>query len=140
MLEPGKRKYNFYRKTYKKFPDLTLKLAKEIGDELGVDWSRYDLGEFRQGIKEEMEHGDMYGDIAKVHDNDYKIAAKITCAHLEEFPDYYQGLEEMEETHEQYWDEDGGDESKRKQWVANNYQEELETLKAEGITDLPAAS
>lgn len=139
-LNPGTRKFNFYRKTYKQYPELTLAKAKEIGDKIGVDWARYDLGEFRQGIKEEMEHGNEYGPVAKVHDDDFTIAARIACAHLEEFPDYYQGLEAMEGKHEAYWDEENGDETKRKQWISNNYKEEQEILKAEGITDLPAAA
>ena len=33
------------------------KEAKKIGDELGIDWSKIDLGQFQMGLKVEMEHG-----------------------------------------------------------------------------------
>ena len=37
----------FYNKDYtQKVPGLTLKRAKEIGDEIGVDWDLVDLGEW----------------------------------------------------------------------------------------------
>ena len=88
----------FYTKDYtKKWPGLTLKHAKEIGDQIGVDWSIVDIGQLIQGIKEEMEHGNMYGAVSKVHDDDYVISAKITYAHLIERPDYYSALEIMEQ-------------------------------------------
>jgi Protein of unknown function (DUF5661) len=31
--------------------------ARRIGDEIGVDWSRFDLEQFRAGLDVEFEHG-----------------------------------------------------------------------------------
>ena len=31
--------------------------AKRVGDEIGVDWSRFDLEQFRLGMDVEYEHG-----------------------------------------------------------------------------------
>lgn len=130
------RKYDFYKKVFKSYPDLTLKKTKEIGDEIGLDWSIIDLGEFRQGIKEEMEHGTEYGAASQVHDDDYVISGRIALAHIIEVPDYYQRLEDLETDAEKLWGE--GDEAteKRKAWILNNYQEEKEALESEGVTGL----
>jgi hypothetical protein len=58
---------------------LSLKKAKEVGDAIGVNWDEVDLGEFCQGIKEEMEHGTLYTDspvaapgATKVHDDSFE--------------------------------------------------------------------
>ena len=107
----------FYTKDYtKKWPALTLKHAKEIGDKIGVDWSIVDLGQLIQGIKEEMEHGSMYGSVAKVHDDDYLVSARITYAHLIERPDYYSALEIMEQQGEAKFDDKL---AAKKAWVAD---------------------
>jgi hypothetical protein len=131
-----KRKHDFYKKTFKKYSDLTLAKTKEVGDIIGIDWSIIDLGEFRQGIKEEMEHGSEYGAASKVHDDDYVVSGRIALAHIIEVADYYQRLEDLETDAEALWGE--GDEAtkKRKAWIVNNYQEEKEALEAEGITNL----
>ena len=31
--------------------------ARRVGDEIGVDWSRFDLEQFRLGMEVEYEHG-----------------------------------------------------------------------------------
>lgn len=128
-----KRKFDFYNKSYKKFPDLTLTKAKEIGDQLGIDWSEIDLGEFRQGVKEEMEHGTMYGEATTVHKDSYYVAGQIAYAHLIEVADYYQLLEKMEHKAEKKWGKGEEEKKRRKEWIANNYQAEAKTLKIEGI-------
>lgn len=91
---------DFYQHDYsKKWPNLTLKLAKKIGNEIGVDWSRVDLGEFIQGIKEEQEHsGILGGAVSKVIERyDYHSSGKIAYEHLLEVPNYYTLLEELED-------------------------------------------
>jgi Protein of unknown function (DUF5661) len=47
-----------------------------VGDEIGVDWSSFDLEQFRFGI---------------------------ALAHMKEFPDYYERLERMEEEAAREW-------------------------------------
>ena len=90
----------FYNHDYSvKWPNLTLKLAKKIGDDLGVDWDRTDLGEFLQGVKEEQEHvGKLGGKVSKVIElYDYHASGKIAYEHILEVPNYYTLLEELED-------------------------------------------
>jgi hypothetical protein len=77
--------------------------AKEIGDFLGIDWSKVDIKEFTAGINVEFEHGSRYPEI-NVTNNDLELTGKIAWAHLKEFPDYYTRLEIMEKEAEAYWD------------------------------------
>jgi len=106
---------DFYAKDYtKKYPGLTLAEAKRIGDEIGLDWDKVDLGEFIQGIKEEMEHGSEYGSNTKVHDDSYVTSGRIAYAHMIEVPNYYTLLEEMETKGEEMLP---GDQAKL-DWVA----------------------
>ena len=105
----------FYTRDYsQKWPGLTHKRAKEIGDEIGVDWQIVDLGQFIQGIKEEMEHGTEYGSATKVHDDNYVTSGRIAYAHLIERPDYYTALEIMEEEGDRKFNDS---DVARRQWV-----------------------
>jgi hypothetical protein len=80
--------------------------AKRVGDQIGVDWDRFDLEQFRAGIDVEYEHGsrdpqtDVTGD-------DPLTTGKIALAHMKEFPDYYERLRRMEREAEQDWAERG---------------------------------
>ena len=76
--------------------------AKEIGDDLGINWNEVNLEEFTKGVNVELEHGTRYPE-TNVTNNDRKMTGKIAWAHLKEFPDYYQRLEKMEEEAEAYW-------------------------------------
>ncbi len=108
---------DFYAKDYtKKWPGLTLEKAKQIGDEIGVDWGLVDLGEFIQGIKEEQEHsGILGGEATKVIEKfDYKASGQIAYEHLLERPDYYTKLEEMEDEGDRVFP----DEAAKRDWVA----------------------
>jgi hypothetical protein len=81
---------------------VTPRKAHNIGEELGIDWTRFDLAEFRRGMQVELEHGrrdpstDVTGD-------DLLLTGKIALAHLNEFPDYYTRLARMEEEAKTYW-------------------------------------
>ena len=70
--------------------------AKKIGDELGVDWSKIDLGQFQMGLKVEMEHG-IIDPKTNVTNSDPILTGKIAWAHLNELPDYYTRLKKIEE-------------------------------------------
>jgi hypothetical protein len=60
------------------------------------------LVQFRSGMNVELEHG--FRDIiTNVSDDDPRVTAKIALAHLNEFPDYYTRLEEMEEQAKRDW-------------------------------------
>ena len=69
--------------------------AKRVGDEIGVDWSRFDLEQFRLGMDVEYEHGSHDPQTDVTHD-DPILTGKIALAHMKEFPDYYERLERME--------------------------------------------
>jgi len=76
--------------------------AKGIGEELGIDWSKFDIEQFRKGMDVELEHGKV-DPHTNVSDDDPLITGKIALAHLNEFPDYYDRLYEMEEEAEEFW-------------------------------------
>jgi hypothetical protein len=73
----------------------TIEEAKRVGDEIGVDWSRFDLEQFRAGMDVEFEHGSHDPQTDVTHD-DPIVTGKIALAHMKEFPDYYERLERME--------------------------------------------
>ena len=81
----------------------TLEEAKEIGEKLGVDWSKIDPEEFRYGMDVELEHG-LIDPHTNVTNDDPLITGKIALAHLNEFPDYYVRLRKMEKEAEEYWE------------------------------------
>jgi hypothetical protein len=84
----------------------TSEEARRVGDEIGIDWSRYDLEQFRRGMDVELEHGsrdpqtDVTGD-------DPILTGKIALAHMKEFPDYYERLERMEAEADREWSTKG---------------------------------
>jgi len=69
--------------------------AKRIGETIGIDWSEFDIDQFRMGLDIELEHG-LVDPNTNVTDDDEIITGKIALAHLNEFPDYYTRLEKME--------------------------------------------
>jgi hypothetical protein len=76
--------------------------AKEIGEKLGIDWSKWDIKQFRRGMDVELEHGteDLN---TNVTNDDPLVTGKIALAHLNEFPDYYTRLDKMEKEADKYW-------------------------------------
>lgn len=80
----------------------TTEEAKERGEELGVDWSKFDIEQFRIGMSIELEHGKINMNTNVTGDHPF-LTAKIALAHLNEFPDYYTRLLKMEEEAEKYW-------------------------------------
>jgi len=74
----------------------TAEEAKTIGKLLGIDWSEFDVEEYRMGMDVELEHG-KHDPATDVTNDDPLTTGKIALAHLKEFPDYYTRLEKMEE-------------------------------------------
>lgn len=74
----------------------TTEEAKRIGEALGIDWSKFDVEQFRMGLDVELEHGKRDPATDVTHD-DPILTGKIALAHLNEFPDYYTRLDRMEE-------------------------------------------
>jgi len=77
--------------------------AKFIGEKLGIKWNKFDIEQFRMGMNVELEHGKI-NKLTNVTNNDQLLTGKIALAHLNEFPDYYDRLENMEKEAEKYWD------------------------------------
>lgn len=82
----------------------TAEEAKSIGEKLGLDWSKFDVEQFRMGMDVELEHG-LIDPATNVTNDDPLITGKIALAHLNEFPDYYTRLEDMEKEAEKYWED-----------------------------------
>jgi Protein of unknown function (DUF5661) len=80
----------------------TTEQARQIGDQLGIDWNRVDLEQFRMGLEVELEHGKIFA-MTNVTDDNELQTGKIALAHLMEFPDYYSRLKELEADAEAYW-------------------------------------
>ncbi|MBK6431276.1 DUF5661 family protein [Candidatus Amarolinea dominans] len=78
----------------------TTEQARDIGDKLGIDWSRFDVEQFRMGLDVELEHG-RRDPSTDVTGNDPILTGKIALAHLNEFADYYTRLLEADEEHGQ---------------------------------------
>ena len=81
----------------------TTEEAKSIGEKLGIDWSKFDVEQYRMGMDVELEHG-LHDPHTNVTNDDPLTTGKITLAHLNEFPDYYTRLEKMEKEAEAYWE------------------------------------
>lgn len=76
--------------------------AKRIGEAIGIDWSRFDVEQFRMGLDVELEHGTV-DPATNVTNDDEFMTGKIALAHLNEYADYYTRLDKLEEEAEAYW-------------------------------------
>lgn len=81
----------------------SVEQAKIIGEKLGIDWSKFDVEQFRMGMDVELEHG-LHDPETNVTGDDPLITGKIALAHLKEFPDYYTRLEKMEKEADLFWE------------------------------------
>ena len=81
----------------------TIEEAREVGEKLGIKWDRFDIEQFRMGMDVELEHGkrDQH---TNVTDDNPLMTGKIALAHLKEFPDYYDRLENLEEEAKTFWE------------------------------------
>jgi hypothetical protein len=69
--------------------------ARLTGEQLNIDWSKFDVAQFRMGMEVELEHGTI-SPLTNVTNDDLLMTGKIALAHLNEFPDYYTRLLKME--------------------------------------------
>jgi hypothetical protein len=76
--------------------------ARSIGTQLGIDWMKVELEQFRRGLEVELEHGARDPD-TNVTNDDLSLTGKIAWAHLKEFPDYYTRLDKLETEADAYW-------------------------------------
>jgi hypothetical protein len=84
--------------------EFTAEEARRFGEEIGIDWASapFEVDQFRIGMNVELEHG-LHDPHTNVSDDNPHVTAKITLAHLNEFPDYYTRLERMEEEARRDW-------------------------------------
>jgi len=80
---------------FRKTKEFTKEEAKKIGDKINIDWSKYDLEQFRMGLGVELEHG-LHDAETNVTNDDEIMTGKIALAHLKEISDYYTRLDAME--------------------------------------------
>jgi hypothetical protein len=59
----------------------TAKETKEIGEKLGIDWSKYDVEQYRMGLDVELEHGRV-DPHTNVTNDDPIMTGKIALAQL----------------------------------------------------------
>lgn len=60
-----------------------------------MDWRKFDVDQFKIGMKVELEHG-IINPLTNVTNDDLLTTGKIALAHLNEFSDYYTRLLKME--------------------------------------------
>ncbi|MCJ7827568.1 hypothetical protein MUP65_00270 [Patescibacteria group bacterium] len=75
--------------------NFTSEQAREVGEKLGVDWTKFDVDQFRMGMDVELEHGSV-NSLTNLTDDDPLKTGKVALAHLNEFSDYYTRLDKME--------------------------------------------
>ena len=76
--------------------------ARRIGEAIGADWTEIPLEQFRRGLSVELEHGSRDPQ-TNVTSDDELLTGRIALAHLKEYPDYYDRLDQLEKTAEEYW-------------------------------------
>lgn len=80
----------------------TFDKAKQIGESLGIDWTKFDVDQYWMGLEVELEHGARDPE-TNVTNDDPTLTGKIALAHLKEFPDYYTRLLKMETEADEFW-------------------------------------
>ena len=90
--DTNKLSYLYYTLKTKSF---TKEDSKRIGESLGIDWTRFDIEQFRMGLDVELEH-ESYDSLTNMSNDHEIISGKIALAYLNEFPDYYTRLQEIE--------------------------------------------
>ncbi len=77
--------------------------AKEIGEKIGINWTKFDVEQFRIGLDVELEHGTVDAS-TDVTNDDPILTGKIALAHLNEYPDYYTRLYKLEKEADEFWE------------------------------------
>ena len=69
--------------------------AIQIGNNIGLNFQKIDVQEFRRGLEVELEHG-LVNKNSDVTGDDLNLTGKIAMAHLNELNDYYTRLDIVE--------------------------------------------
>ena len=62
--------------------------AKYVSNILGINFDKFNIEEFLEGLNIELEHG-LINPYTNITNNDLILTAKIALAHLNEYPNYY---------------------------------------------------
>lgn len=76
--------------------------SKIVGNKLGIKWDKFDVKQFMMGMNVELEHGTV-SKSTNITNDDPIMTGKIALAHLNEFSDYYDRLEKLEEDAKKFW-------------------------------------
>lgn len=76
-----------------------VKLAKKFNINLDI----IGLDQWFYGLNVELEHGNKFGKITNLTNNNKNATSKIVIAHLLEDPFYYHRLNKMEKESNKYW-------------------------------------
>jgi hypothetical protein len=71
--------------------EFSIDEARQVGEQLGLDWGQVDIEQFCIGLHVEMEHG-LMSPQTNVTNDDPLLTARIALAHLNQYPDYYARL------------------------------------------------
>lgn len=82
--------------------NFTKEEALWIANHLNIKFDKFDVEQFRIGLNVELEHGTV-NPFTNITNDDPILTGKIALAHLNEFPDYYKRLTNMEIEAEKYW-------------------------------------
>ncbi len=74
---------------------ISLEEARSVGTQLGINWTKIDVDQFRRGLEVELEHG-AHDPETNVTNDDPILTGKIAWAHLKEIHDYYTRLDQLE--------------------------------------------
>lgn len=78
--------------------NLTIDIAKKIGDKLGVEWNKVTSQKWFDAMKIELEHKDILKNPNNPTEEDLITIGKIAFAHFKESYEYYDKLKKMEKT------------------------------------------
>jgi hypothetical protein len=93
---------SLYRNNIERKKSFSTEEAMEIAKQLEVEFTEFDVEQFRTGLDVELEHG-LRDPRTNVTGDDPLLTGKIALAHLYEFPDYYTRLTRMENEAKAYW-------------------------------------
>lgn len=82
--------------------EITLKQADTLSQKYHIDHTVVPFDQWVFGLNIELEHGSR-NPLTNITNDDLDMTAKITLAHLMEFPNYYEKLEKMEQELEEQW-------------------------------------
>jgi Protein of unknown function (DUF5661) len=74
---------------------ISLKEARLVGTQLGLDWAKIDLAQFWLGLEIELEHG-TYDPKTDMTYGDLVLAGKIASVHLKKTRNYYTRLDVLQ--------------------------------------------